>query len=144
MTEIFCWSALMLLFSAALWAIPKTRRATGIFLTGGKTVPVGCSVMALTPVAVIAAMRWFLAVMPHQSIHPALDAVCFLSIPFVVFPLGIVCGVLIVAGLCRILREKYQAEIDPMGLVFAVMMVLVYSWIFLIFRDFHFNLIHPR
>ncbi len=144
MTGIFCWSALMLLFSAVLWAIPKTRRAPGIFLTGGKTVPVGCSVMALTPVAVIAAMRWFLAVMPHQSIPPWLDAVCFLSIPFVVFPLGIVCGVLAAAGLCRILRKKYQAEIDLMGFVFAVLMVLAYSWIFLVVRDFHINLIHPR
>lgn len=144
MTEIFCWSALMLLFSAMLWAIPKTRRSTGIFLTGGKTVPVGCSVMALTPVAVIAAMRWFLAVMPHQSITPKLDALCFLSIPFVVFPLGIVLGVLAVAGLCRILRKKYQVEIDPMGFVFAVLMVLLYSWIFLVFRDFRINLIHPR
>ena len=144
MTGFFCWSGLMLLFSAVLWAIPKTRRATGIFLTGGKTVPVGCSVMALTPVAVIAVMRWALSVMPRQSITPKLDAVCFLSIPFVVFPLGIVLGVLAVAGLCRILRKNYQAEIDPMGFVFAALMVLLYSWIFLIFREIHFNLIHPR
>ncbi|MBO4648820.1 MAG: hypothetical protein J5806_11765 [Lentisphaeria bacterium] len=136
MTEIFCWSGLMLLFSAVLWAIPKTRRATGIFLTGGKTVPVGCSVMVLMPVAVIAAMRWFRGIMPHLPIPEALDFFCFLSIPFVVFPLGIVFGVLIVAGLCRILRKKYQAEIDPMGFVFAGLMVLLYSWIFLIFREF--------
>ena len=141
---LLIWCGLLFALTALLWAIPKTRRMPGIFMTGWKTVPAGCSIMALTPVAVIAAMRWFLVVMHHLSIPHWLDAVCFLSIPFVVFPLGIVCGVLTAAGLCRILRKKYQAEIDLMGFVFAVLMVLAYSWIFLIVRDFHVNLIHPR
>ena len=110
MREILCWCALMLLLSGTLWAIPKTRRMPGIFMTGWKTVPVGCSLVALTPIAVAMSMWWY-----SFSIHPNLDVLFILAIPFVLIPLGIVSGVLAVIGLYRLLRRHFQAEADPMG-----------------------------
>ena len=38
-------------------------------------------------------------------------------------------------GICRFLQIKYQAEFDWLGVIFAGMMVLVYSWIFLVVCD---------
>ena len=135
---LLVWCGLLLALTALLWAIPKTRRAPGIFLTGGKTVPLGCSVMALVPVLGILLMYWPADLLEKHCrwVRAWGGAVFFLSVPFFWVPLGIVCGVLAAAGLCRILRKKYQAEIDPMGFVFAGLMVLLYSWIFLIFREF--------
>ena len=49
MTELVIWSALMFLVPGVLWTIPRTRRMPGFFMTGYKTLPVGCAVTVLTP-----------------------------------------------------------------------------------------------
>ena len=133
MTEMLCWCALMLLLSGTLWAIPKTRRMPGYLMTGWKTVPVGCSLVALTPIAVAMSMWWY-----SFSIHPNLDILFILAIPFVLIPLGIVSGVLAAAGLYRLLRRHFQAEADLMGFaavgLFVILSALAVHYLFYYFR----------
>ncbi|MBQ9336196.1 MAG: hypothetical protein IJS14_02720 [Lentisphaeria bacterium] len=143
---LLVWSGSLLALTALLWAVPKTRRMPGYLMTGWKSMPAGCAVTALVPVLGILLMYWS-AELLEKSCRRVRDwggAVLIFSVPFFWFPLGIICAILTVAGLCRILRKKYLAETDPMGMAFVVLMILAYSWIFLIFRDFHVNLIHPR
>ena len=149
MKNFWIWCASLLVLTAILWAVPRTRRMPGIMMTGWKTMPAGCAVTVLVPIAGIMLMYWAGGVLgkvkPLEEDLPGAEIIYILTVPFLWFPLGIVCAILTVAGLCRFLRKKYQAEFDWMGLSFVGMMILLYSWIFLIVCDLRIiPPIHPR
>ena len=148
MRDFWIWSASLLVLTGVLWAVPKTRRMPGIMMTGWKTMPAGCAVTVLVPIAGLLLMYWaggiLSKVKPLEEDLPGAEIIFSLSIPFFWFPLGIVAAILTVAGLCRVLRKKYQAEIDCTSFVFTGLMVLFYSWIFLIVCNFQTPSIHPR
>ena len=144
MRYFWTWSAPLLVLTGLLWAVPKTRRMSGFMMTGWKTMPAGCALVLLVPVLGILLMHMVITLFSLDRFDSSLGRfLVFASIPFFWFPLGIISAVMFVIGLCRILRKKYQAEIDWMGLVFAGIMVMLYSWIYLIVQEFHF-FIGPR
>ena len=139
MTELVIWSALLFLISGILWAIPRTRRRPGIFMTGCKTLPAGCAVTALTPVVItMVAGHLGAALCRHFGFFSQiLDFSFVLAVIFVFIPLGIVCGVLTVVGLYRLLRRRYRAEADCMGFAAAGMAVVLLTLIALaVFHHF--------
>ena len=119
MKNFWIWSASLLVLTAILWAVPRTRRMPGILMTGWKTMPAGCAVTVLVPIAGLLLMYWAGGVLdkvkPLEEDLPGAEIIFILSIPFFWFPLGIVSGVLAAAGLYRLLRRHFQAEADPMG-----------------------------
>ena len=145
MRDFWIWCASLLGLTALLWAIPPTRRMPGIMMTGWKTMPAGCTLVLLVPVLGILLMHLVITLFSLDRFDSSLGRfLVFASIPFFWFPLGIVAAVMTVVGLCRFLRKKYQSEFDWMGLIFVGMMVLLYSWIFLIVCNFQTPSIHPR
>ena len=139
MRYFWIWCASLLALTGLLWAVPKTRRMSGFMMTGWKTMPAGCALVLLVPVLGILLMHMVITLFSLDRFDSSLGRfLVFASIPFFWFPLGIISAVMFVIGLCRILRKKYQAEIDWMGLVFAGIMVMLYSWIYLIVQEFHF------
>lgn len=146
MRDFWIWCASLLGLTALLWAIPPTRQMSGIMMTGWKTMPAGCSLVLLVPVLGILLMDLVITLFSLERFDSSLGRfLVFASIPFFWFPLGIVSAVLTVVGLCRFLQKKYQAEFDWMGLIFVGMMVLFYSWIFLIVCNLKIiPPIHPR
>ena len=146
MTELVIWSALLIFVSGILWTIPRTRRMPGIFMTGYKTLPVGCAVMALTPFMITMAVGHLGAALCRHCgfFSPILDLSFVLAVIFVLIPLGIVCGVLTVVGLYRLLRRRYRAEADCMGFAAAGMAVFLLTLIALaVFHHFPLVVIHP-
>lgn len=146
MTELVIWSALLFLVSGILWAIPATRRRPGIFMTGYKTLPVGCAIMVLTPVMITMAVGHLGATLCRHFgfFSPILDFSFVLAVIFVLIPLGIVCGVLTAIGLYRLLRRRYRAEADGMGFAAAGMAVFLLTLIVLaVFHHFPLVVIHP-
>ena len=145
MRDFWIWSGSLLALTALLWAFPKTRRMPGIMMTGWKTMPAGCALVLLVPVLGILLMNLVITLFSLDRFDSSLgEFLVIASIPFFWFPLGIACAILTVAGLCRVLRKKYQAEIDSTSFVFTGLMVLFYSWIFLIVCDLQIPSIHPR
>lgn len=139
MTELLIWSALLLFGSGVMWAIPRTRRNPGIFMTGYKTLPAGCAVTVLTPVVITMAVGHLGAALCRHFgfCSPVLDVFFFLAVIFVLIPLGIACGVLVTVGLCRVLRRRYRAEADCMGIAAAGMAVFLLTLIALaVFHHF--------
>ena len=61
MRDFWIWYASLLGLTALLWAIPPTRRMSGIMMTGWKTMPAGCSLVLLVPVLGILLMGLILA-----------------------------------------------------------------------------------
>ena len=43
MRDFWIWCASLLVLTAILWAVPRTRRMPGIMMTGWKTMPAGCA-----------------------------------------------------------------------------------------------------
>ena len=145
MRDFWIWCASLLGLTALLWAIPPTRRMPGIMMTGWKTMPAGCTLVLLVPVLGILLMHLVITLFSQERFDSSLGRLVVASIPFFWFPLGIVAAVMTVAGLCRFLQRKYHAEFDWMGLISAGMMILFYSWIFLIVCNLRIiPPIHPR
>ena len=146
MRDFWIWCASLLVLTGLLWTVPRTRRMPGIMMTGWKTMPAGCTLVLLVPVLGILLMHLVITLFSLDRFDSSLGRFLVIaSIPFFWFPLGIVAAVMTVAGLCRFLQRKYQAEFDWMGLIFVGMMVLFYSWIFLIVCNLQIiPPIHPR
>ena len=145
MRDFWIWSGSLLMLTAVLWAVPKTRRMPGIMMTGWKTMPAGCALVLLVPVLGILLMDLVITLFSLDRFDSSLGKFLVIaSIPFFWFPLGIVAAILTVAWLCRVLQKKYQAEIDCTSFVFTGLMVLFYSWIFLIVCNLQIPSIHPR
>ena len=110
---------LILLPAAALWAIPKTRRAGGDFVIAWKCVPPGCGAMLLIPSAV-----WLLAEycgIPYRVLRS--DAVVF-----GLFVLGLAGGSAVLVKLrnhCRKQHPSEQARSNaPVVTVFIIMLLV--------------------
>ncbi len=146
MRNFWIWCASLLLLTGVLWAVPPTRRMPGCFMTGWKTVPAGCALVLLVPVLGILLMHLVITLFALERFDSRLGSFLVVaSVPFFWFPLGIVSAILTVAGLCRSLQKRYQAEFDWLGLIFAGMMVLLYSWIFLVVCELPIvPPVHPR
>lgn len=137
MTEFLFWCAALLLTTALLWAIPAARRMHGPVITGFKCIPPGCVTVLLVPVLGAAATVRTLELLSRFLSGPtAADlpkvAIIMLSLPFFRFPLALVGGALVVILLCRVLRKKYQAQADCLGMVLSLLCILLCSWLYLI------------
>ncbi|MBR0459792.1 MAG: hypothetical protein IJJ26_11200 [Victivallales bacterium] len=130
------WCVSLLLLTGVLWAVPRTRRMRGIFMTGWKSIPVGFVMIPLVPFLGLLLMQLVITGFSLERYDSSLGRfLVWGSFPFFWFPLGIVCAVWIVSRLCRVLKEKYQAEIDALGLIGVGMLVALYTWMFLIVRN---------
>lgn len=89
---------------AILWAIPKTRRMTGSWITALKTVPPGCLTMLLLPALMSGALYWMnrnFKLLSRSALH-------WLELGIIVISFGV--GILLIIKLARWSWRRWHAE----------------------------------